>query len=104
MSSYAFARKLDLPFTTSPVRGVGGDPMTASRHSDVSPMRGAGAIQQGVGALEPATQALVQAGAIGGIMFYGVVLAIKGSLLYGGAAFIGGPMVVSYVLSKAMNY
>ncbi len=104
MSTYAFARKFDLsasstrdvgPDLTPSRGGVGADPLAKGVGSDLA---------GGVGALAPETQALVQAGAIGGVMFYGVILAIKGSLLAGGAAFIAGPMVVSYVLSKAMNY
>lgn len=83
----SFARKLSVP-----VSGVGGLPIVKAT--------GAGADLSGVGAMDPGTASIVTYGLSSAAMFYGVMLAIKGSLLLGGAAFIGGPLVIATVMTK----
>jgi hypothetical protein len=108
MSHYAFARKFDL--STPTVRGVGASPVTkdvpmsSMLPNGVPPMRGAGGeIVSGAGAMSVESRALVGAAAVYGVMYYGVVLATKGALLAGGAAFIAGPIAASMLLSAVLD-
>ncbi len=89
--NHSFARKLSV---STPVRGTGA--MVGVPDLD-SPAK-----IEGVGAVSQDVKIVASAAAVYGVMFYGVTLAIKGSLLAGGAAFIGGPIVVTYALTKML--
>jgi hypothetical protein len=104
----SFSRSIE---TSSLFRGVGAPLASAAPRYRGSPNAGAGAHLagaakanlSGVGAMTmPEGSVLATYALTSGLMYYGVMLAIKGSLLYGGLAFIGGPLAVGLAM-QAMS-
>jgi hypothetical protein len=101
----SFSRSIE---TSSLFRGVGGPAQHHHNGAVGAPIRrsaplvgGSGAHMEGAGAAGGAEVASVLGyGLMSGIQFYGVMLAIKGSLAYGAAAFIGGPIVVGMLMTQ----
>lgn len=114
-----FARTVDVSSVTdhlgmapSPVRGAGGAVHTAAPNRFGSlkkgtgsamahpGMRGTGSIEGSGAIISPEADTLLTYGLSSGAMFYGVMLAIKGKLAMGAAAFIGGPIAVGFVMMQ----
>lgn len=89
----SFSRTVDLSSPLTPSNGGSGAMTRASDGAIGAPIKGTG------GSAEVA--ALATYAVTSGVMYYGVLLAIKGSVMLGGAAFIGGPLAISLLAQAA---